>query len=119
MNDEELKQQVSASMQDLIEGIDGATEHKLNQARYQAINQAPKSGFEWSHWSLASSAALGIIAVLGILFFNATPDAPLQAETYAMLEDIELLANDSDPEFYQELEFLDWLDRNQLLDKDI
>lgn len=117
MNDEELKKQIDAGMQGLIDHIDGPTQHQLHEIRHQAINRSTRQR-TWL-WPLASTAALMVFAVLLIKLSDHTGDSNTQHETAVVWEDLELLANDNDPEFYQDLEFLDWLDQNDVLGNDI
>ncbi len=106
-------------MQGLIDNMDGQTQQQLHEARNQALNQATQSPGRGWFWSLAGTAAVGVLVVLLINSTSNNPELNSQPAAAVIWEDLDLLANDSDPEFYQDLEFLDWLDQNDVLGGDI
>ncbi len=117
MNNNELKQQIKKSMDEVVDAIDVSTQVKLNQARHAALNQNNNKRLV-PMLSLAGMALAVILAVTLVWFQAPIEGASSEAESL-WLEDLDLLATEAEPEFYQDLEFLAWLEENQLLDTEI
>jgi hypothetical protein len=113
MNEEQLKQHIASSMEAVKDGIDVATQVRLNAIRHQAVFQ-PKRGFRWL--PMSGLAASVLLAAVLVWQFSRPVSQPQQDD---WLSDVEMLAAEDDTEFYEDLEFLTWLDDNQLLESDI
>lgn len=104
--------QAKSVLDQSAEALDGATLSRLNQARQAAMAQrrAPR------RWLLPAGLVSACLLLLAVFtwhgFVPATPGSaefPLTAKTAAS-SDIDLVASDDGPEFYQDLEFYAWLD---------
>ncbi|MGJ8662755.1 MAG: hypothetical protein ACSHWU_03845 [Marinicella sp.] len=116
MSEEEIKTNIKNSMDALTSGINAESQQRLNQIRMTALQGKHRSFVPI--WSVAGAFAAIVLVVLLLINNNQqgfeTPDSKL-----TMFEDLELLAGDADTEFYQDLEFLAWLDANNLLESEI
>ena len=117
MNDNELKQQIKKSMDEVVDAIDVSTQVKLNQARHAALNQNNHKRLV-PMLSLAGMA-LAVILLVTLVWLQAPIDGVNDQAEPLRLEDLDLLATEAEPEFYQDLEFLAWLEENQLMDTEI
>ncbi|MEZ5470421.1 MAG: hypothetical protein R3E90_01435 [Marinicella sp.] len=117
MNDDPIKSKIKQSMDAWQDSIDVQTQVKLNEARHAALTQKkpmlskrfliPITGF-------AAAIALAVLMIQN----NAIESMPYQDSN--LFEDLEMLTSDeADPDFYQDLEFLTWLDENQLMESEI
>lgn len=83
--------------------IDEITAQRLRQIRREALAQASRAHWNWNY---AGAAAAGIAVVAVMLW----PAQQQQLDTVASLEDLELLSAKEDIEFYDQVEFYQWLD---------
>jgi len=90
--------------------LDAATRARLRAARRAALARAAQGGASIRHqpWLLpaAGLAAAVLVAVLGVRLWAPGP----ARGDLSPLEDIVLLSDPADPEFYTDLEFYLWLD---------
>ena len=114
MSEDPIKQQIKASMDALTDAIDVKTQVRLNEIRHQAVMQKPR-GRRWLPMA-GLAASLALAAVLVWQFNQPVYVAPGGDD---WLSDIDMLAAEDDTEFYADLEFLTWLEENQLLESDI
>ncbi len=86
-------------------GIDGATRTRLAAARREALAALDRPHRPF--WLLPASglAAAATVAALTVSLWQVQP----VDDTLAALEDIVLLSDEAEPEFYAELEFYAWL----------
>ncbi len=117
MNDEDLKKKIKNSMDQMAEGISIQTQVKLNEARYHAINNSTRPKRQFAMWSALGASGAAVFMLVFLLASQESPK-PISDEP-ALFEDLELLAGEVDTDFYQELEFISWLDENNVLDSDI
>ena len=107
--------------------LDFNVSSKLAAARHRAMDQnnaaTTSSITDWLNWpALAGGTAMLLVAlVVGNQFYSPTtdtiPDAITIAEntsapTSALIEDLPLLSATDDIEFYQSIEFLEWMESN-------
>ena len=114
-----LKQTLSQHLDAEVQGLDFNVTSRLAAARHRALDQQSsttlwQSVFRWQ--SLAGgTAALAVAYLIGGQLL--TPEA-LQPQTTAevsesdLMEDLPILAEGDDFEFYQNIEFLEWLESN-------
>ena len=124
MNDS-IEDQIKNSMDELTDAIDVDTQVKLNEARFQALQQQSRPNLQHKQqhrlqrwlWPLAGTG------VLMVLLLTVMPDMmkgnPMQAPQVVLFEDVEFLAENAGTEFYEDLEFLAWLDDQELLESEI
>ncbi|MGD8559677.1 MAG: hypothetical protein PVF34_06640 [Gammaproteobacteria bacterium] len=113
--DEELFLTAARStLDDSVERLDADTRSRLVHIRSQAVQAAgmPRAA-RMNRWlvpaggGLAAAAALLLVVALG-------PDRPSsldlqQPKPMAVLEDLQILTDSEEIEFYQNLEFYEWL----------
>jgi hypothetical protein len=94
-----------------LENLDAATLSRLRQARQQAVataNRAPR--VDW--WLTAGAVATAVvIASISVTLFLPVPVKPIPDWLVQQEPDVEMLVSTEDLDFYQELEFLLWLDQ--------
>lgn len=128
MNDS-IEDQIKNSMDELTDTIDVDTQVKLNEARFQALRQHSRPNLQhklqnrlqrWL-WPLAGTGVLMLLLLT--VMPNMMPDMmkgnSMQAPHVVLFEDVEFLAENAGTEFYEDLEFLAWLDDQQLLESEI
>lgn len=116
MNKDPLESQIKQAMDTFQDGIDVSTQVKLNEARHAALNQKRPLRF-----TRLLAPVTGVASVMLFAFLLVQNNTTLESSNHeaSLFEDLELLANEADPDFYEDLEFLTWLDENQLMDADI
>jgi ferric-dicitrate binding protein FerR (iron transport regulator) len=114
MSEDPIKQQIKASLDALTDAIDVKTQIRLNEIRHQAVTRKPTRR-RWLPMATVA-ASLALAAVLVWQFSQPLGDTTEQDD---WLSDIDMLAAEDDTEFYEDLEFLTWLEENQLLESDI
>ncbi|WP_223787109.1 hypothetical protein [Marinicella meishanensis] len=97
--------------------VDVATQVKLNEARHTALAQADRTPRR--RWLLpaAGVATMAAVTFTWALLKHSPSEWPEQDPS--IFADLELLAEEADTDFYQDLEFLTWLDDNDLMESDI
>ncbi len=117
MSEEPIDKQIKQSMDAITDAIDVHTQVKLNEARHAALNQPKRSVLKTFSWPLAGMAA-AVFMVFSMLVSG--PDQQtIDEPDVALFEDLDLLANEADTDFYQDLEFLTWLDEGNWQESDI
>ncbi len=107
MTDEKrFLESVRRELDQSVEALDAATLSRLNQARQRALDAGLGRQVWWR--PLAAGLALASVAVLAVSLWLARPAVEPQA-----LDDLELLTAAEPIEFYEELEFYEWLDSEQ------
>lgn len=90
--------------------LDAATLARLRAARRQALDEGRRSRARPA-WLLPAGglATAGVVlTVAALLWFSAPNPNPVQAN----LSDLDLLTAHENPDFFTDLDFYDWLDRN-------
>ncbi len=86
-----------------VEELDATTRSRLGHARREAISGNSHSRqWAWPMWGFASTS---VVVLSTILWFQ----NPMNSSPPLVPEDLELLANSDSLEFYEDLEFYDWL----------
>ncbi len=118
-----VKQALGQHLDTEVQALDFTVTSKLAAARHRAMDQyrtkpAWHSLFGWQSVA-AGTATLAVAYVIGGQMLNTTtlqsvPDAAvtLEAGTGVLMEDLTILAEGDDIEFYQNIEFLEWLENN-------
>ena len=93
------------TLEQSLDGLDVATRARLRAARLRAL-EATSSGLDWRNWftaaGFASAVSLSLFLTTGHLYTqNVQPANPVQ--------DIEILVEIETIDFYDDLEFLEWL----------
>ena len=104
--DERLIRQVKTDLDHSVDALDNETINRLRQIRQAALRQTKPSTMPFRWWipagAFASALLVGLLTV-SLWFEQAPPEA------YAVLEDVEMLSTVDDIEFFDELEFYQWL----------
>jgi hypothetical protein len=87
------------------EELDQVTQARLLAARNRAVAQAPGTGMARHTGWWVATGGLAAAAVLAVLLVARTPHVTVPATADAL----ELLTDDVDPEFYQDLDMYRWL----------
>ena len=105
-----------STLENNVEQIDEQTQARLNAARRQAVEACSSKqtiAARFSNWILpvGGLATLGAALLVAVTLW--TLPAEKEIEPMAVLEDINLLTGSEDIDFYQELEFYEWLAVNE------
>lgn len=107
MNDQQdgFLRQTKITLDEAEQRIDGATRTRLGVVRREALTAAGRS--RRPVWLLPASglAVAATVAILTVSLWQVSP----AVDSLAALEDIALLSDEADPEFYAELEFYAWI----------
>lgn len=91
--------------------LDAATASRLNQSRQAAIASMRSRQRAWARWGLplglAGTAAAGMVAI-ALWMGGANPEQPGLGDP--ALADLALLTSEDSLEFYENLEFYQWLE---------
>ncbi len=115
MNDEALKKQIVEVLQQDCETLPAHLRSRLNQARQQALDEAAASTRRkhWLRFGLPAGLATACTLVLAMWMTPPGPgehsSVPVSASMAA--EDLQLLAEPTDLELIEELEFYAWLEQ--------
>ncbi len=115
--DRKMLARVKEMLDQQVEELDTDTCERLRMARNLAVMKAASApGFRWqsipfraSHWKPVAAYALAslvVVTVAGWFWFS----QPAELQEITVLADLELLAAEEEPEFYEQLDFYLWLD---------
>ncbi|MCI0508002.1 MAG: hypothetical protein L0Z73_18100 [Gammaproteobacteria bacterium] len=105
-----------ATLEDSVEQIDAQTLARLAAIRQSAVDAAMRkhSATAWfSRWILPMGGAATAMAVALVVFTLWVQPPGQDAAPVAVLEDLNILTGSEEIEFYQELEFYEWLAVNE------
>ncbi len=108
-------QQTTATLDAAEQQIDAATQTRLRAARREAQNATTRSCRP--AWLLPASGGLAVAATVAALTVSLWQVPPAEEQLDA-LQDIALLSDEADPEFYADLEFYAWLAEGAPADDD-
>ncbi len=102
---DDFLRQTKITLDEAEQRIDGATQTRLGAVRREALATAGRS--RRSPWLLPASglAVAATVAILTVSLWQVSPSV----DSLAALEDIALLSDEVDPEFYADLEFYTWV----------
>lgn len=109
--EDEFLKRARRSLEAMSDSLDAATTSRLRAARKRALTEG-RSAPAPSRWLMPVGglvAAGTALTVAGLLWFAAPEQPPLPTG----LGDIELLTAVEHPEFFSDLEFYEWLERDQ------
>lgn len=104
--DEDFLKRARQTLDRAADDIDELTAARLRAARLRALDAAPRRRPAWLAVT-GSAVAAGLVAVVAGTLWFATP-AP-QPMPLADADDLEMLTLIENPEFFEELDFYDWL----------
>jgi hypothetical protein len=103
--DDRLIEAITSGLNRSVADMDACTRSRLHRARNRAL-EAPAS--RAPRWLIGSAFATASIAALA---FNLWISQPV-SDTVPAAEDIELLTDAEGVEFYEQLEFVQWLEES-------
>lgn len=108
-----------------VESLDFNVSSKLSAARHRALASAEEANsfsgskhMQWWSWPslFVSSAVLAMAIFTGIQLFpspdESTSNLAAHATQSKLMEDLTLLSASDEIEFYQSMEFLEWMEHN-------
>jgi hypothetical protein len=104
-----------------VDQLDFNVTSKLAAARCRALDQSATRSHKnsrWANWQTIAGggAAMAVAITVGGQLYNPTTDVTAPeisaAASSGIIEDLQLLAAGDDLEFYQSIEFLEWLENN-------
>lgn len=90
------------------QSIDYVTRSKLSAARARALDSPPQR--QW--FARPAIATAMLLVVCSAVYFNYPQQPPAQSVPLMASQDLPILSSSEDLEFYQSLEFLEWMDAN-------
>lgn len=102
-NEARLAERTRQALRQSERTLDTDTTARLRSAREQAVAMMQRP-----RWALNWAVPVGAVAA-GLLVFALLPTTTPVLEPKGM-ESLEILADDMGPEFYQDLEFYEWLE---------
>jgi len=113
LNDLDLEQQqLARALRNELraaEAVDAATSARLSLLRQQALSSPRRLGKAWLS-GIDGLAITAVLVVLGIVLPQQLPQfSSGQASDSTNSETVEVLTEEPEPEFYQDLDMLQWL----------
>lgn len=116
-----FKESMQAHLDSKLDNLDYNVTSQLSAARYRALaleqtsSKTARSWFDWTN-ALGATAVLAIAVFLGMQFYpsDSAPgiDTAEQVAQQVLIEDLNLLSASDEIEFYQSVEFLEWMESN-------
>jgi hypothetical protein len=115
MNDEN---QIKKSLDQLAENLDEDTLNQLNRARQKAIsiNSKPK-WYQNISWPMLGPAFVAAVLVVVLLVSNQSQIIKPPSDSF--LDDLDLLANEVDTDLLEDLEFIAWLEEENVFEGEL
>ena len=92
-----------------VDAIDEETSSRLRQIRYQALNNKAEKNYGLIPYS-AFAATAAVLVLTITIWLTQAPDI----NDELVLQDISILTSTEELDFYQQLEFYNWLDDEQI-----
>jgi len=130
--DREIPERARELFAESVAGLDGHTRSRLSQARAAAVAAAGerraiswfaprRTGSPWLAFSplLPGGIAAGLVALVVLAVAVRAPEAPVASATPVVLNDLDLLLEGENLDFFEDLEFYAWLlEQPELLETD-
>lgn len=107
MNSDEMNVTIKKVLDERENSIPAHVQSALTQARYSAVNTERLARHRSPSWLWRGAATLASITLAVVLW---QPMLPSSVTEGAVFDDIELLASEEDLGFYDDLEFIAWVD---------
>lgn len=108
--------QIKNSLDKMAENLDQDTLSQLDQVRRQVLNNSRSiKWYEKLHWPVLGPALAAMLLV--VVFFVSTSNQEVPQNL--LFDDLELLANQTDSELLEDLEFIAWLDEEKVLEGEL
>lgn len=116
----EIEKRARELFEESVAGLDGHTRSRLSRARAAAVAAAgERRAVSWltPPWLLPAGGVA--VALIAIALIWQVPESPVASETPVVLNDLDLLLEGENLDFFEELEFYAWLlEQPELLDVD-
>ena len=90
----------------------------MNQIRQSVLDsQAKQSWFEKYRWQLLAPAMAATVLAVVLVVNNQSQKVAPQSDQ--LFYDLELLTQEVEAEFLEDLEFIAWLEEEEILDEDV
>jgi hypothetical protein len=106
-HDNEFLTKVRANLDAAREQLDEHTRSRLTTLRHEALERGQVRRPPWTQW-LLPAGGLAVAVTVAALSVNLWTAKPVMDEALP-LEDMALLSDSEGPEFYEDLEFYQWL----------
>ena len=112
MQKDKFMRQVLDQLDAGVRDMDGATVSRLRQARAAAIEKGLSGKVRpWLGWAISGAALAPVIVLSVILLLQ--PSTRMPSEALA-IEDINILVEQDEVDFFEELEFYRWMNSQQM-----
>jgi hypothetical protein len=106
-HDNEFLDRVKANLDAAEEQLDEHTRSRLTSIRHEALERGQVRRPPWIQW-LLPAGGLAVAVTVAALSVNLWTTKPVMEEPLS-LEDMALLSDSEGPEFYEDLDFYQWL----------
>ena len=101
------------TLQDSVDNLDQETLDRLATIRLQALAAASSRRSRRSSWLMPAGGFVTAAALVAALLLWTSEPAIKESAPVALIEDINILTDSEDIDFYQDLEFYQWLASNE------
>lgn len=108
-----IKSSAKKALDQTVESLDSETLSRIGSARRKALSELGKSKRGFSPWLGVGAGGLAMAGFALFVVLRMSP--PMDLEIIQAGEDIELLASSEDLEFYDQMEFYQWLVEENLV----
>ena len=110
--DQELARSLQATLR-ANESLDYVTAAKLRAARARALSHTKRAARSWLFASSGLTAAAIVAVVLVLRMPHSGVPVATEAPASSQVEALDVLTDDVDADFYEDLDLYQWLARNQ------
>lgn len=105
--DDALVNKAKKLFDESVDGLDGATQSRLNRGRQAALSEIAGGARRFNLWAPAGGVAAAAIVLMVVWSGNQQLDIP---EVPEIATDMEILLNEDSLEMIEDLEFYSWID---------
>ena len=111
--DERFAESAKAHFDASVQGLDGQTQSRLNQARHKALAELDSGRPAWVQWAPVTGVAAA--AVVAVVMWSGAPQTGDLAAP-AVASDMEILLTEDSLEMLEDLEFYSWMELDEETD---
>ena len=109
IDEEKFNTNIKQSLDDSVDALDANTLSKIRQVRAEAIDRAKHRHVNWSGLLVGGLATTCVMVIAVVVLLNSSTSM----QTVPAV-DIELISSSDNLEFYEDLEFYEWLEEDGL-----